>query len=366
MITRIAKSAPCADIGEYRRALVYVDDMATTTTVRKRKRPAPLPTPSVAELAEQWLTAKRALESAGQAAKGHSDRARRADLARWGRLLTAAQHDPTDEEAGLDVATDLAAVSLTDLRTDELVTAVAAAKKAWSDATVARMLSTMRGFTRWLTRRQLLTVDPCDSELLRVSSRSQRRPRAVEEPDVEAMMFAAQAEPTGRQQMFWPVRDVALLRFLAGTGARAEEICGASIGEIDRRPERPIWRVGRAKGGKQRDVPLRRDTVDAVDEWLAARAAHFPGRAPGRGAPLFVRTDGTALTERTLDRLLRAIALRAGVGLPVGAAAHAFRHHYGVTLALRGVPQAAISQVMGHADPRTTAIYTTVAASIRR
>jgi site-specific recombinase XerD len=47
------------------------------------------------------------------------------------------------------------------------------------------------------------------------------------------------------------------------------------------------------------------------------------------------------------------------VGLPAGAAAHSFRHHYGITLALRGVPQAAISQLMGHADPRTTAIYTT-------
>jgi len=104
----------------------------------------------------------------------------------------------------LDVATDLAAVTLSDLDTDQLVSAVAAAKKAWSDATVARMLSTMRGFTRWLTRRQLLPLDPCDSELLRVSSRAQRRPRAVEEAEVQAMVAAAQAEPSGRQQMFWP------------------------------------------------------------------------------------------------------------------------------------------------------------------
>jgi hypothetical protein len=38
---------------------------------------------SMVELAEDWLTAKRALESAAQAEKGHSDRARRADLERW-------------------------------------------------------------------------------------------------------------------------------------------------------------------------------------------------------------------------------------------------------------------------------------------
>jgi len=125
---------------------------------------------------------------------------------------------------------------------------------------------------------------------------------------------------------------------LSGSGARAEEVCGAAIAEIDRRPERPIWRVGRSKGGKQRDVPLPGATVEALDTWLDARRTHGGGPKPTRSSLLFVRTDTSPLTPRTLDRLLRTIALRAGVGLPVGAAAHSFRHHYGVTLALRGVP----------------------------
>jgi len=314
------------------------------------------PTPAaaalpLAELARTWLTAKRAMESSEQATKGHSDRARHADLARWGQLLTSADHGRADAEARLDVASALAHLSLSDLSTDRLVDAVITAKRRWSEATVARMLSTLRGFTRWLTRQGLLARDPCDSELLRISHRTQRRPRA------------ARDEPTDRQRMFWPDRDVALLRFLAGSGARAEEVCGATIAEIDRRPERPIWRVGRSKGGKQRDVPLPGATVEALDTWLDARRTHGGGPKPTRSSLLFVRTDTSPLTPRTLDRLLRSIALRAGVGLPAGAAAHAFRHHYGVTLALRGVPQAAISQLMGHADPRTTAIYTTVASS---
>jgi len=48
--------------------------------------------------------------------------------------------------------------------------------------------------------------------------------------------------------------------------------------------------------------------------------------------------------------------------MPVRTAAQSFRHHYGVTLTIRGVPQPIISQLMGHADPRTTSIYTTVAS----
>ena len=76
-----------------------------------------------------------------------------------------------------------------------------------------------------------------------------------------------------------------------------------------------------------------------------------------------MRPDGTPLSPQALDRVVRGLAHRAGVVLPEGAAAHAFRHHYGVTLALRSVPQPVISQLMGHADPRTTAIYTTVAST---
>jgi integrase len=36
---------------------------------------------------------------------------------------------------------------------------------------------------------------------------------------------------------------VAIVAFLAGAGARAGELCSATIGDIDRSPERPIWRV---------------------------------------------------------------------------------------------------------------------------
>jgi len=134
----------------------------------------------LAELAQTWLIAKRAMESSEQATKGHSDRARNADLARWGQLLTSASasadHGPVDAGARLDVASALAHLSLSDLSTDRLVDAVITAKRRWSEATVARMLSTLRGFTRWLTRQGLLTRDPCDSELLRVTRRTRRRP----------------------------------------------------------------------------------------------------------------------------------------------------------------------------------------------
>ena len=315
---------------------------------------------SLVELAEDWLTAKRALESAEQAEKGNSDRARRADLKRWALVLGEVRGRPP---AGAEPL--FARLRLSDLSEDVLVGAMAAAKVRWSDATVARMLSTLRGFTRWLHRAGHLSSDPLDGDLFRAPTRPERRPRSPDAEDVERMLSAANDEPGTRQRMFWPTRDAALLRFLATTGARAEEACGVLIGELDRRAERPIWRVGRSKANKTRDVPLPRSTVDAIDAWLAERVQ--PGKErralkARRADPLFVRADGTAFSTQALDRVVRGLAHRAGVVLPKGAATHAFRHHYGVTLALRGVPLTVISQLMGHADPRTTAIYTTVAS----
>ena len=246
-----------------------------------------MPSASVAELVEDWLTAKRALESAEQAEKGHSDRARRADLGRWAVVIGEARgHSPADD------GPPIAWLRLGDLSEEVLMTAVAGAKRRWSDATVARMLSTLRGFTRWLYRTGNLGADPLDGDLFRGPPRRERRPKALDGEDLERILSAAQEGATGRQRMFWPARDLALVRFLATTGARAEETCAVTIGELDRRAERPIWRVGKSKGGKARDVPLPKTTVDALDEWLAERVRPAEGRR--------------ALSARRVDPLLSA------------------------------------------------------------
>ena len=119
---------------------------------------------SVAELADDWLTAKRALESAAQAEKGHSDRARRADLERWAVVVGEARgRSPIGDRP------PIASLVLGDLSEDVLLAAMAAAKRRWSDATVARMLSTLRGFT----------LAALDRPSLRRSSRQRPLPGAA-------------------------------------------------------------------------------------------------------------------------------------------------------------------------------------------
>lgn len=317
---------------------------------------------SLEELADVWLTTKRSLESAEQVEKGNSDRARRADLDRWSSVLEeVVRGTPANGQS----EPLMRSIRREDLTAEHLVAAVAKAKGRWSDATVARMLSTMRGWCRWLVRGGHLATDPMTDDFLQSPSRQAPRPRAISAADVDRLALeAAQAPPKGTR-LYLPVRDVALVRFMAATGARTEEVCGARVGEIDRRAERPIWRVGRSKGGKRRDVPLGATTTATLDAWLAWRTTGPEGQtlgSPDPAAPLFIRTGGGALNPQALNRIVIGLGRRAGVVFPHGAAAHAFRHHFGETLALRGMPLTVISQLLGHADPRTTSIYTTVAA----
>ena len=111
-----------------------------------------------------------------------------------------------------------------------------------------------------------------------------------------------------------------------------------------------------AKGGKSRNVPMPRRTLTAIDVYLDERARPYGSAAARSG--LFVRHDGSPVTQEFVDRTLRRLAASAGVTPPEGAMAHALRHAYGMDLAMRGVPLSVIQQLLGHDDPRTTSIYT--------
>jgi integrase/recombinase XerC len=314
----------------------------------------------VVELAQDWLAAKTLGSSS---AEGHSDAARRSDLARIGRAVCAALGRAAGDARNYDLERDLGPVRLEDLSTETVLRTVAVLKASYAPATARRTLSTLRGFSRWLVRRGHLASDPCDDDALVLPRRSADEVAHAFLTDEVAAMRAAAADPPPNARSAWAARDVAIVDLLAGCGLRAAECCGARVGDVDRRLDRPVLHVRHGvKGGRRRDVPLPRSVLESADRWAAERAERF-GRPPRPSERLFVRTNGAVLDDAWLDRLVRRLAHQSGVALRDQVAAHGFRHHYGTQLALRRVPPAIIQELMGHADPRTTAIYTRSVAS---
>lgn len=317
--------------------------------------------PSLTESAEDWLAAKRVGRRLDD--PGHADRARRADLRRWaGALAVVLGRADGEAPAGLDGWNRISVDELADA--DVVLRALDLLAGELAPSSRSRALSTLRGFCGWLVRRGLLTADPTDADEIRVANEARLDVAAFSAADVAAMVAAAEA-PLPSARSAWPARDAAIVAVLADCGLRVSELCALSTTSIDDGGEVALIRVRQgAKGGKARNVPLPRRTLGRVQRYRSERDAVAPSAAIERRRPeprLFVRRSGEALNQPFVDTLLRRLCRSGDVRYPDGAMAHALRHHYGAQLALRNVPVPVIQQLLGHADSRTTAIYTRAA-----
>ena len=169
-------------------------------------------------------------------------------------------------------------------------------------------------------------------------------------------------------------RMVFLLQFLEATGLRAAELLGSRLGDLKRLDGRLLLQVF-GKGSKNRVVPLASQAVRALARYLATRGLDLDTRDGRDGLPLLASvTDPAApLSYRPLYGSMKAWLNKAisATDLPwhdkvqaARASPHWLRHTCGTRALERGVPLDVVGQLLGHADPRTTARYTR--AQLRR
>ena len=158
-------------------------------------------------------------------------------------------------------------------------------RRGYAPATLARKLSTLRGFLRYLTESGDLQADP--SRLLLGPRRRRRLPRVLTVSEVERVLIAAGgAEPLA-------LRDRLLLELLYGCGFRSQEAVDLTLDDVDAVHEQ--IRV-RGKGGRTRMVPVGEETNGGSGPLPGARPRPAPGggvvdvsrqgRSGGASAPL--------------------------------------------------------------------------------
>jgi integrase/recombinase XerC len=210
--------------------------------------------------------------------------------------------------------------------------------------TLARGLSVLRGFVRFLERRKLAAA-PALAVL-----RSPKLPASVPKPltiaDAGAAIDAAgELSASAWQQK----RDIAILTLLYGCGLRISEALGLSFGEAPRGDVLVVT----GKGRKQRHVPVLPAVAEAITDYLAA--CPYPLTRDG---PLFVGARGGPLNPRLVQRQMQ--MLRGMLGLPDTATPHALRHSFATHLLSGGGDLRAIQELLGHASLSTTQRYTKV------
>ncbi len=211
---------------------------------------------------------------------------------------------------------------------------------------LARQLSTLKRYYRWLLRQGRRGDDPT------VNIESPRLPRllpkCLSEADVETLLTAPD-EGTALG-----LRDRAMLELLYACGMRVSELVGLPLSAV--RLDMGVARV-LGKGAKERLVPLGEVAADWLQRYLrAARPALLAGRASDA---LFVTARGRAMTRQAFWYLLRRHAATAGIAAPLSP--HTLRHAFATHLLNHGADLRAVQMLLGHADISTTQIYTYVA-----
>jgi integrase/recombinase XerC len=233
-------------------------------------------------------------------------------------------------------------------------------------SSVARKVSSLRTFVRYLRREGHLEHDP--TSLTVAPRRDQTLPAHLTELEMLRLLDQPDAtQPLGR-------RDRAILELFYASGLRLSELESLDLDSVDLRA-RMVRVMG--KGGKERIVPFNQAAERALRDWLKDRAVITAERRTkneelrtqrrtknvGRGAraqddALFVNFRGTRLTGRSVDRLLRKYV--AQFTTQRGISPHALRHSFATHLLQRGADLRAIQELLGHSRISTTQRYTHV------
>ena len=229
----------------------------------------------------------------------------------------------------------------------------AAATRRLAPRTLARRLSAMRQFFRFLLSDGVRPDDPTaglDSPRL-----GRSLPKVLSEAEVERLIAAAAAWP-GEEG----VRLRCLLELLYATGLRVSELVGLPFAAAQRDPR---FMVVRGKGGKERVVPMSPPARQALAAWLECRNRLLPkiGRSDGKMARWLFPSRGAEghLTRQRCGQLLKELALAAGLD-PARLSPHVLRHAFASHLLDHGADLRSVQQMLGHADIATTQIYTHV------
>ena len=221
----------------------------------------------------------------------------------------------------------------------------------YASASIARKVSALRSFYRFLRRRGHVRKDP--AALLQTPKVPKGLPRFLTVEDAFRVVEAPQKDPTRAEPL--RLRDRVLLELLYGSGIRVSELATLTLDrvELERGEARVI-----GKGDKERVVPLGQETRNALRAYLEIRGTLRTKKRPPDPHALLLGRWGTPLTVRQIQNIVR----RYGT-LGAGRSdlhPHALRHTCATHLLDAGADLRSIQEILGHASLSTTQRYTQV------
>lgn len=216
-----------------------------------------------------------------------------------------------------------------------------------SSRSIARKLSAIRAFYRFLLDCGLCLVDPTEDISIRFHSASLPKPvsvswviRLLQAPDV--------TKPLG-------IRDRAILETMYATGMRVSEI--SSLAFFGLHPEKKFVQCT-GKGHKERLIPLGKAAMEWIHRYMRD-VRPMLSRGKKQCDYVFLNRLGQRISRVSIWRMVRKHAKAAGA--PQAIHPHMLRHSFATHLVANGADLRAVQEMLGHSSISTTEIYTLVA-----
>jgi len=215
-------------------------------------------------------------------------------------------------------------------------------------ASIARKLSAIRSFFRYLVREEILPVNPVQETSS--PKLDKRLPLFLTAEEVIRLLEAPDSStPLGQ-------RDRAFMELLYASGLRVSELVSLDLEQVslDTREIR-VW----GKGAKERMVLMGEPAARALNNYL--NEGRFELLGEKKSSAVFLNYNGGRLSERSVQSILEEYAQKAGIGKKVHP--HMLRHTFATHLLDGGADLRVVQELLGHASLSSTQVYTHVSKS---
>jgi integrase/recombinase XerC len=213
-------------------------------------------------------------------------------------------------------------------------------------ATIARKLSSIRSFCRYLIKHGIIQENPVD--LILTPKQEKTIPVYLPVDDMFRLLDSIKTDTLAG------LRNRAIFEVLYSCGIRVSELTGLNVYDVDFN-ESVVRVLG--KGEKERIVPIGRKALDAIEAYRQSLQKET-GTTTAENAPLFLNKNKGRLTARSVARILEKTARECELLTPVSP--HALRHTFATHLLDAGADLRVVQELLGHKSLSTTQKYTHV------
>ena len=224
--------------------------------------------------------------------------------------------------------------------------------KAYARKSIARKISSLRGFYAFLVREKKIDVNVF--EALELPKIPKRLPHIIHDEDIEHLFKSIdRLKPLG-------FRNYVLLDMLFSCGLRASELIEMTIKDIHIDRGQILIH---GKGSKDRYLPLHNHLIQDLKHYLTYTRPILLSKGHNASIPyVFINYKGTPLTVRGLQLIIKQIIKLSGETYQLHP--HMLRHAFATTLLNHGADLRVVQELLGHSHLKSTQIYTHVSTEI--